>query len=722
MGAQEAVKEHAAEFAERVSWEASAAEEDYHGGGVDAADFLPAASRFLERGFANLESYRSKLLDIKDQRTSLLNHLTELKAINAELVQARREESQLRRAKEAGDSMAAIHHAVQQRNGHACIQLIGSLTGIANQVREANDPELETAISKMCSEAVTVAKSAYEEDLRLSLEAEGFPMAVPNATSKPKGLEQIQDRLAFLDAWQSTTTHLGLNENSDLQQPWSIAALIRDGISRYRFHFSSRSSSLSDPHHPEWAADFVFARLTEAMPFLAIIRPQADVAFANALIGEYVVRIISDMKTANDGELIRHAATVTMALELRLHGLQHAGLTSPVELLVNDEWFVSTWAAAEMSHAEQKTSEAVQKILSGDWTVDEASSVASAIQNAEETCSLLEDAKTKAKVFGLITKPVLQSVRSTLRGTVAGEAENTDFDVTLLDADRFRACCRAASLAASVGNMLNEFQESSIFYMLMVEACANGEDSGSPLFKQDVRRFQQEQAHLSSSIVRCVVDRFRNDLVPYRNCVVYGDLSAPSPDSVLSHDLSGELREPMQLLEHRLGLIQSALGRTRAANRIWREIADELDKQVFEDIFILAFAGGDQGTLEVANSSNDFLSAKMRGRILRQICFDASVLVSLFEIFTKKVSKVFQRLSEATTLLILSIAGEDEWNKTSERSLVLSVLEKLPTRPGDQTASEAATVLRENLHVTTLTPREAKEMLIIAGLLLPPLT
>mmetsp|Transcript_16109 Transcript_16109/g.66410 ORF Transcript_16109/g.66410 Transcript_16109/m.66410 type:complete len:179 (-) Transcript_16109:1008-1544(-) len=178
----------------------------------------------------------------------------------------------------------------------------------------------------------------------------------------------------------------------------------------------------------------------------------------------------------------------------------------------------------------------------------------------------------------------------------------------------------------------------------------------------------------------------------------------------------------MQLLEHRLGLIQSALGRTRAANRIWREIADELDKQVFEDIFILAFAGGDQGTLEVANSSNDFLSAKMRGRILRQICFDASVLVSLFEIFTKKVSKVFQRLSEATTLLILSIAGEDEWNKTSERSLVLSVLEKLPTRPGDQTASEAATVLRENLHVTTLTPREAKEMLIIAGLLLPPLT
>mmetsp|Transcript_6586 Transcript_6586/g.19952 ORF Transcript_6586/g.19952 Transcript_6586/m.19952 type:complete len:751 (+) Transcript_6586:82-2334(+) len=723
-----AVKSEARVMAERVAWEASAAEEDLRGGGEKLSDFVPAAQRFLRRGKDDMREFKDVMERACAEKERRMEALKELKRLSEEVIQSRQEEAGIRVRKCATDQFQQFQEAVSKMHGPECVRTFTALQATLHTARESGSSALVQQVAQMCTDAVHLGKQRFENDLRQRLEAIGFPLKYPPPQSIPD-LQYIRADLEFLDAWQVATKDTAATEQPQLPKyveklsSWSMQALLRDAIARYRYHFCSPSSTLSDPNHPEWPADYTVAQLKEAIPFLRQIWPRSDVEYANALLAEFKRSVISNSHAAENPELVQRSMSITMALDLKVRALRCDGITSPLVSLMSDEWFMTTWAAAKMSDREEKATRQLEEQLQKSYNEEEGLCVLDAVEAAEETCSMVEQYELRSKLFRLMATPIFGSLRSALRAALP----NTE-DINIMDLtdENFRLCCRATSLASSFHQTLQELHETSTFLILLEpDADAGNATEGTrdepTSVAAYVKRFAKEASDLSATVTRCIVDRFKVDMVSYSNSLRYAELPAPDPSTIYAHDPSSDLTPGLMKLDKRLQIVKSTMGDTLAAAKVWRAAAKELDKHIFENIVLLAFIGGDQGSFEVANKANDYLSDKVRGFIVRQMCYDLSVLVSTFKIFTKHPARSFKHLSEATTLLILSVTDSLEWEKNEDRRELLAALEKLSNSSDQDYVAYVASLLKKTLRISELHPREAREMLVISGMLLPPL-
>lgn len=308
------VKERSAGLAERVAWEASTAEEDLRGGGEDLADYLPAVERYSKRAAGKLEEFLSVTERVALERTRKIEALKEVKRLAEEVIVARREERLVSLSKAIGDILTLFELAVGELNGEKCLSLFNALQQSTAEARSAQDPRLDLLVEHVCARSVLRTREAFEQNLQSRLDAVGFPLKKPPQKSFP-GLDEIQRLLMFLDAWEQATKDVPMldddNQPEDrsnlfrdpLGSSYVYSALLRNALLRYRYHFSSVSSTTNDAERPEWAADFIIARLNESVPFLKLVKPGSEVVYANALINEFVAKVIADAHRVQRNEV-----------------------------------------------------------------------------------------------------------------------------------------------------------------------------------------------------------------------------------------------------------------------------------------------------------------------------------------------------------------------------------------------------------------------------------
>eukprot|EP00172_Hildenbrandia_rubra_P000792 Plantae.Rhodophyta-Hildenbrandia_rubra.ctg14468.p1 GENE.Plantae.Rhodophyta-Hildenbrandia_rubra.ctg14468~~Plantae.Rhodophyta-Hildenbrandia_rubra.ctg14468.p1 ORF type:complete len:717 (+),score=142.72 Plantae.Rhodophyta-Hildenbrandia_rubra.ctg14468:84-2234(+) len=632
--------------------------------------------------------------------------------------------------------------------------------------REVNR-KLLINVENRCVDAVIKARAAFVNVLDNEFRVLGWPMKVPNVEDHGYALEEINFNVAQLNLLQKVARSASFVKgrtkwHSEISDSWAMAAILRAPLARFKYHFlesyragstekkTGDNTSTTRFDRPEWAADFALARIAEAIPFLKKIiiadTATADVKFAEGFCQVFADKVAGDcdlaMRGSNEDDtgaerLISHAAATAEQFDRKIHqGLRlndsvidEDALPSALHTLSMNDQFFTTWAKSELTLAEPYIHNLVQSLFRDEGTSENPRSVADLeadcidiveyISRSSRGCRRLDSSERKNKFVRLTEIPLLQVVRTALIGETAPLHDNLSSPSIK---DLFRSA-RAIWVAHMLVSALREKGEEP-FYSDLGSEISNGRN----VYSHDIERFENLARKASYSIVSVLYDGFsRASSGKYESLVRFGELPTVDAAVVLAHDLSATLCDAMSDLEARLKAMSSAIPSRKVAAGIWKSVATSLDRLFFEDLILQAFVGARRSAVCAASETNDYLSPRSTGKMARQLGYDASVLVEVFGIVTSRPENFLKRCAQASKLLLLAarkvIRPRIELGKGEEETL--NVLKEMATAAPadpkwDSICERAAEVLRTRMQVDYLHPREAMEMLIIAGLVEPP--
>lgn len=131
-----------------------------------------------------------------------------------------------------------------------------------------------------------------------------------------------------------------------------------------------------------------------------------------------------------------------------------------------------------------------------------------------------------------------------------------------------------------------------------------------------------------SAVLDSIAENFEEAVKEsYNQQVQFGKLSSKDAAVVLAHELSEPLCKPMTILAESMRALMRGAANRKVASQIWRAIASRLDRFVFENVVMQAFAGGMRDNVTAASPKNAFLKLRTAEKIARQVVFNADELV-----------------------------------------------------------------------------------------------
>lgn len=513
---------------------------------------------------------------------------------------------------------------------------------------------------------------------------------------------------------------------------------------------------------PEWAADFALARISEAAPFLKEIvlddTCTADLKFAEGFCKVFANKIAYDSDIAIRGKkneegadsLISHAADIAAQFDAKIRAgivannpIFHADdkLPSSLDILSLDENFFANWALSELRLAQTDVLASVDSLLAkriekapGGDSLDLEMECADIVDRISQASRGSRGLDSQTRILTFVKRTELKLLLS-VRGRLREELENCEWEPNSYDSV-FRAS-RAAWIAHTLALAL-ENKSCDQFYVALEKvdiergvagfaegggaSVATGGDGspgddgeGASVYDGEVNRLRQFSDKACAAVTNTIADQFMmSACADYQNLVRFGEISAPNAAIVLAHDLSEELCAGMGQLEGCIGAVADAVSNRKIASSVWRPAAAKLDLFFFEDVILQAWTGGVRNAVSAASSANAYMVASSAAKMARQIAHDASVLVNVFGKVTNVPKRWLGRCHEAGRLLRLGatrVLRPRAACRQEDEELFASVLD------ADMDAKDdGAKQLRESVDVLTLTVREARECLVVAGM------
>lgn len=516
---------------------------------------------------------------------------------------------------------------------------------------------------------------------------------------------------------------------------------------------------------PEWAAEFALARVAEAAPFLKEIvlddTCTADLKFAEGFCKVFANKIAYDCDLAiraseTDSSadlLVTQAAGTAGQFDEKLrdgivsnNAIYHKNdhLPSSLDFLSTNDTFFANWASAEQRIAQSRVLDALGAVLQP--TVALSTSVSKASLSGVADQALAEDVPLDvelecAEIVDKISEAsrscrglrswsrimtfvrwtelhLLQAVRADLQEKMnACGWQPRSFDDFFLAS---RVAWIAHVLACALRN-----KSCDPFYVSLLEnsdervTCEPSADdmegkASSSVYAAEIAKLDALSKKTCIAVGDAMADAFVDDLrLNYLSLVQFGELPATDAAVVLEHDLSEALCGCMSDLGNRLHAVQSGVSNRKISAAIWRPVARSLDNFFFEVVIMGSFTGGPRNAVSAASEANEFMSSLSAAKMSRQIAYDASALVKLFSVVTHSPERFICRTAEASHLLRLG-ATRVIRPKSPLRQGDDEVIAEL-SRPEGENKYSAITIL-ETVGKTSLSWREARECLVIAGL------
>lgn len=714
-----------------------------------------------------------------DKLEQFLNSFARLSVVKAQLVS-------VEKCRGVADAYAQVLYLLNVRmRGDSLVDVqtitknIELLIEKVNAVRDKNaspllsdNPEgnsrITSAVEKRAVDAVLKARAALVNVLDNEFRQFGWPMKVPKPGEDDKLIGNVKiyaDQLNHLQRvsndgdfiFEQTKWHRALSDN------WSVAAILRAPLARFRYHFLENSrahpetastedhsenldGSTSRFDRPEWAAEFALERIRETTPFLSEIRIDgphtADVKFAEGFCRVFAEKIVYDCELAlrmatNDSGADLHIAHASETanqfdskLRLGILSLRNKNADGPLfqsslHVLSLNESFLTAWASSELRLADAQVHRLLLRILGKSRSdsvsgVDSYENVASSKEELEQLCSKivghigaasqkcrdLESGERISTFLKLTEIPLLQALRARLKDDVEA------MDLEEISVDDIRRCARAALCAQILSNMFEDRAVDALYV-------AQEERLGRGFYEEDITRlralYSSTCSLLSDSIASAFVDKVRGG---YGYNTRFGEVWTPDAAFVLTHDLSEPLAEPLTILEKSLNAISQGVPCRRAASLIWRPIASKLDHFIFDEVVLQSFIGGTRNAMPAASEQNGFLTTDLCARMARQIAFDVETFVSAFTVVSSNPSQFLPFSAECVSILriasnkILLPPSNARQDDEELLELIQSVAETADDEAAVKTVEKA---LQSKLSAVHICPRDALELMAISG-------
>jgi hypothetical protein len=243
------------------------------------------------------------------------------------------------------------------------------------------------------------------------------------------------------------------------------------------------------------------------------------------------------------------------------------------------------------------------------------------------------------------------------------------------------------------------------------------EANASTVHRVEINRLQMFSSKACKAVADAIVDAFVSRAgEEYLGLVRFGELPAPNAAVVLEHDVSESLCECMSGLEASLSAVKASISNRKTASLVWRPIAEQLDMFFFEDIILQSFTGGQRNAVSAASSANNYMVGASAAKMSRQIAHDASVLVAVFGRVTSAPDRFLSRCADACVLLATASARVLRPRapvRQQDEELLAAVLAPVPSADASADHLEER---RMQTGIATLSAREARECLIVAGM------
>lgn len=644
-----------------------------------------------------------------------------------------------------GSAVSRLVEAVQ------CIRT--SLRCDSGKSLDDGDKKLDVLIASLENrtvDAVIKARAAFVNMLDNEFRKFGWPMKIPMPSEDGEVIEGVNFIVEQLAALQDAASmhefvYTRTRWQHALSDSWAVACILRAPLDRFRYHFleSFRADVESDIRgdettsrfdRPEWAAGFAVERIQEATPFLREIKmsgPQtAEVKFIAGFCRVFADKIAYDCELAmraskSDSDAdshISHAALIARQFDTKLKAgamtVKQDDLLFPsaLAMLSTNTVFFTAWASSELRLASIQVNRRLEKIvcvnnaqeldeIEGALDVEaECGELLQNIGDAGSGCHELDNAELVASFLRLTELPLLQMVRAQLRETL-DECEWTPKSYA-----QMLVCARTAWCAHIVSELLDD-RGLEAFYAKFEETHAFS------LYTEEIERLKSFTERAICCITEALVHNFTRSLEEsYMHQVRFGQLPSQDAAVVLAHDLSEALCKPMIQLGDCLRALNDSVTSRKMAASIWRPVASQLDGYFFDEVLMQAFAGGLRNA--AASDTNAFLKPRTTAKMARQIAFDVSALVSVFEGVSSAASRFLPRCTEAALLLRMAAARVMRPKiavKQGHDEAVQAVL-RLAGESGETEKGNAREAMSEVFGVKSLSVRECLELFSIAGL------
>lgn len=637
------------------------------------------------------------------------------------------------------------------------------------------------SVEKRCVDAVVKARAAFVNMLDNDFRNFGWPMKVPVPGKDDQVIKSIKLYANQLNHLQRVSCDSAYITNQTkwqraLSDNWSVAAILRAPLARFKYHFLE-SFSVNLKHHglnsesergpagtsrfdrPEWAAEFALERIRETTPFLSEIQIEgplsADVKFAEGFCQVFAEKVAYDCELAlrtstNDSdadELIAHASETAKQFDSKLRGgiislePQHADrdtvlFKSSLHLLSLNESFLTTWASSELRLADVRINSLLQRALGERAPIDNNTTTHPSSnarvdmtqcskEELEQLCAnmvaCIGDASQKCRWLesGERISTFLKLTETPLLQSLRSRLKE-DIDVLEMDhysPEQVGRCGRAALCAQLVADALEDRSVDS-FYVAQEERLGRG------VYDDEITRLRSLYSStcslVSDAIVASFVDNVRNE---YGYSTRFGELWAADAALVLSHDVSESLVEPLTKLERSLSAISRGVPCRRSASMIWRPIAAKLDEFIFNEVLLQCFIGGTRNAMPAASEQNGYLTADLCARMSRQVAYDTDTFVSTFSVVTSNPSQFLPLTTESARVLRLAcnkllLPVE---NLQLEDDEALQAMTQVAMDDGVSDASDGHEpshvhpLFESKLKILHITARDVLELMIIAG-------
>lgn len=740
-----------------------------------------AAQRSLHDARARLEEIRSRAKEALAEHNEKSKELQSVLKAFEELEEARLELGAVSACRAVAEAyIKALRPLVLHQKDGSVSEMdevagnVGELITTVDKVRKrgkslfGNDGVGERVVKSVENrvvDAVIRARAVFVNVLDNEFRAFGWPMKVPMPGGDDNVIKAVNfyaNQMSLLQKVASdadyvserTRWHRGLSDS------WAIAAILRAPLARFKYHFlesfrpdsesvGERGTSRFD--RPEWAAEFALERIREATPFLTKVMidgpATADVKFAEGFCRVFAEKIAYDCELAlrtstNDADadiLIAHASETAKQFDTKLRSgiiavdereAEDVGppvFMSSLHILSMNESFLTTWASSELRLADAEVNRLLCRALmvsdgrgekamgAGEDTAIQSRSdlellcleIVEHVGNASEKCRVLESDERIATFLKLTELPLLQSLRARLKEEVDSVDDLSPTPEQVLKGGRASFCAQLIS---------DCLEDRSIdgFYMQREKALGRG------FYDDEIARLRGMHSSNCTMLCEAITGGFIDSVkTGYMHQARFGEISAPDAAVVLTHDLSDSLVAPLTTLENLLNGISRGIPCRKTASTIWRPVASKIDRFFFDEVVLQCFAGGSRNAMSVASATNSYLVPVACAKMGRQLAFDASILVSTFNVVSMNPGQFLPLLADCGKVLrvasgrvLLPSAPPRE-----EEEEVIEALRTLVDSDDDEVLRMASRVLEARIGVQNIGPREALELLAIGGMM-----